>query len=420
MPVGPSCLAAIAIVAATTMLAGCYTTRVVSPDVLRAAGAELERPRILRGDEVARLEPETMVRAQLASGGRTDWFRASGLRLSEDGVLISRGLPARAVDRIWVSNLDQGRLEALKSLTPSGAELVRTTGSVEEYELRTTVTERPLSWATRFVAGSLSADGPSGAWRMHSSDEVDAVGGTLPVIATDGDLQIAGANPAATFARGLRWTEISALELRSLDPFATALGTVLFPVGLLMVLATPDNAAAVPRDDRAPYTPIPWTAHVNEGQPLFTDQARRRANIQAIGGLDAAASFWGDLATGVRVGARFRHIYEYSFLFRRLSIADAGPDGARVDRFGPGFGFGLHIDSDDDPFFSMYFGGEITIAGKQMVTGGLHWGPRFALGKYLSLMIAPLDIMEVNVERPGASSFKAFRILSGLSLVGAY
>jgi hypothetical protein len=105
---------------AACLLAGCYATGQVTPQALRQVAGHLDGPRLVQGE---RLEPTTMIRAELADGVRTGWFEAGSVRVSAEGLMVGEprltvpGLSAPGVHWSEVRNFE------LRSLAPGWSAL---------------------------------------------------------------------------------------------------------------------------------------------------------------------------------------------------------------------------------------------------------------------------------------------------------
>jgi hypothetical protein len=105
---------------AVLVLAGCYATGQVTPQALRSVAGPLNAPRLIEGE---RLEPTTMVRAELADGSLTGWFQASGLRVSDEGLMAGDPRPGGGARSAPGVRWSEARRFELRSLEPGWSAL---------------------------------------------------------------------------------------------------------------------------------------------------------------------------------------------------------------------------------------------------------------------------------------------------------
>jgi hypothetical protein len=95
-------------------LAGCYATGQVPAEAMRGVPGNLDGPRMVRGE---RLDPGTMIRAELTDGSQTGWFAADHLRVSEEGLMMieprANGIGPRSAPGVHWSEVRDFQLRSL-------------------------------------------------------------------------------------------------------------------------------------------------------------------------------------------------------------------------------------------------------------------------------------------------------------------
>ena len=393
-------------------LSGCYVTGQVAPGVLRDAGDHLGGPAVLRGEgSRVLLEPGTMVRARLADGDRTGWVEASTLRATPEGLMVGEPLPAAAVAEVKVTDLDRREVELLRETAPSGGRVGQSWRFTGQYQLQAPGPEA-FAWARRFSERALAEGKRGGRWQLSTSSGWELFRQRPPLEARN---LVEAGSPTAAFAPGFRWSEVSQLELRSLDPFFSAMTVPLFPFAMLAVAmdekGTNRVISATEGEGEGSAPMLTWSGP--DSRPLFTGRARRRAIVQALATVDAQSTLGGDLSSGLAVGLRFHNFYEFAVVGRGLSLR-AGPDGRRSGLLAMGAQLGLHVDGEGDGRFAFSLGMEVA-GGRDATAVQFKWGPRLGLGGSLFLTISPLN---VSILRLGRDEQSVARFVSSLELGG--
>jgi hypothetical protein len=367
-----------------------------------------------------------MVRGHLAGGEATDWLEARSLRVCPEGLVAGPGLPVSKVSSVMVTGLDEREVRLLTESAPSDGRLAKPLRRARAYELIAPGPGAAMLWANRFASRALSEGKRGGTWHLERDISVgDLVLGTgdLREVTVDAGLLLDSArSPTATFAPGMRWEKLSAIELRYFDPVSSALVVPLFPFVLLgawLDKAGVDQAMSPGMAGYGQNSMIAWSAPPAEGATLFTASARRRAIIKVLGSADVGATFKGDLAAGGTLGVRFRNFYELSLVGREVSWNGAGT--GRSNSMVGGAAIGLHVDGDGDPRFAFAFGADISgsrgATSLTLVT--LKWGPRFGLGDSLFVGVSPLNLSVLTASIPGGVRYHATTFMSIVEVGGA-
>lgn len=405
-----------AAVLAAWLLPGCYFTSQVPPGTLRAAGEGLTGPLLLRSpDSTVLLEPGTMVRAHLADGGRTGWVEASNLRVTADGLMLGEPLRVSEVAEVKVADLDAAQVQLLRETAPTGGQLAQSWRFGGWYQLKAPAPEA-LAWARRFSERALAQGKAGGLWQLSTESGWERFDQRRAIAAQN---LVEASGPESAFAPGLRWHQVSELEVRSLSPEFAAVSVPLFPIVLVFMALDSEGASRItsPTEGQAEGTLPMLTWSDPRARPLFTDQARRRAVIQGLATLDTQGTLGGDLAAGLSVGMRFRNAYEITAVARGISLA--GPE-TRSAIYALGFGMGLHVDGDGDPGFAFSLGFDVTgTPGPSSPTAiQFKWGPRLGLGRSLFLTVSPLNLGILASKDGDGRISSVARVVASLELGG--
>jgi hypothetical protein len=209
---------------AALIATGCYSSRFVrGTDVATARGPYDDGIAVnLQGGAPVRLDPSSMVRVRRRDGSTSRWFAARNILISDDGVLVSFGRdPISSVRRAWVSGMRPEDAELLEALVPPGADLKR---HGQQLEL-VPPSQGLLPWLRAFVAARPGSDSEAAPeeWQLSTRGLVVGLRGA--------DLAGAVANGVQR-VDGLRWEDVSSLEVRNFDGLSTFLTVVTAPLWL--------------------------------------------------------------------------------------------------------------------------------------------------------------------------------------------
>jgi hypothetical protein len=218
----------VAIGLAALFATGCYSSRFVRATDVAAARGPYEDGLALRvkGASPTRLDPSSMVRFRRRDGSMSRWFAARNIMSSDDGVLVSFARdPISSIRRAWVSGMRSEDAALLAALMPRDAELKR---HGEQLEL-VPPPEGLDSWLRAFVAARPGSDTEAAPedWQLAARGMMVALRGV--------DLPSAVANGVQR-VDGLRWEDVTSVEVRNFDGVATFFTVVTAPLWLAGVI----------------------------------------------------------------------------------------------------------------------------------------------------------------------------------------
>lgn len=322
------------------MCTACFATRTVRGEALITLKDQTDEAVVLPSTDGpdSRLGPGSLIRVRRKDGTLSRWFMARNLQSKGDGLSVTmKRVPITTKRSAAVSGLFAEHLLLLESLKPA-------TGALEHRADGTHVLHpgdgSTGNWVTRFNDARRTAPAtisPNEVWTFEA--RYDAA--TVAVKGADLDATL---RDGVVMVDGLPWDQITALEVKNLDGFATWFTVVSSPVwvgGLLLTGAlvggfwtqgadattdfirlgqspTREHSEEPLTDEEvrhggvlnsgryATFTPEGW-------RPLFSDGAIRKSEYRLLvwGGLG------GELTTGqssnllLGVGLRVREVLEF-------------------------------------------------------------------------------------------------------------
>lgn len=263
---------------AALVASACYSSRVLRGTDVALAGGPYDDGITLRvaGGSPARLEPASMVRFRRRDGSLSRWFAARHLQVSADGVLVSfEWEPINTVRRAWVSGMRPEDAALLEAVMPAEAELKR---HGERLEL-VPPPEGVHPWLRAFVAARVPPDSEfPETWQLSTR-------GLLVSLPGEG-LANAVANGVPR-VDGLRWDDVSSIEVRNFDGIATFFTVVSAPlwVAAAVLIGRVGGGPIVSAvfDDRPSSSTWDNPANRTPGGDLVMDEVIQQGNVLATG-----------------------------------------------------------------------------------------------------------------------------------------
>jgi hypothetical protein len=340
-----------------------------------------------------------LVRLTLVDGGGTDWVSAGDLVVSKEAIFFEVGITSREIAGVTVSSLSPAQLERLKAVAPQGGRLTSEPElDRESFRLTAMSPGDLIPWISRFVFQQRALDETEGVWfferqrrsfldsskRNQRTFSVSFRHLTRPVSAGDQVLITSGA----------LWGKVQSVEINTLDTFYSALAIPFFPVALLFSPKNEGRASEAQPPLVTTSAKEAWPVDSASIQPLYSLQGRRRAIVKVLGGVDGGATSNGDWFSSVTVGVRLWKMLDCAFIARELSLAPASSGNSRKAYPLVGAAGGLHIDSDGDARFALYFGLEV-LEGRSAQMASLVLAPRFGFRGAPFYVAVPLGVTSV-------------------------
>ncbi len=344
----------VAVAAAST---GCFTVQTAQrEDLLPLRRTHDDHVALFGPKTGTRVDPTSPVRFGLADQGFTPWVLPERLLVNAAGVMLdTEPLPVDGLARITVSGVDEAGLEQLAA----AAEALSV-----------------IRWPDRI---EVSGPGPAlGAW-------VDSLRPNLPGDGAAETWAFAYANPATvvrwsgadvrrqsalprSLTDGLRWSDITSLEVEHPDYATVLVLLVAIPIGGALganfsALRIPDRSAAVVAvNDAATLRKTGLEPpEPQDAVPLFSPLAKRRAAWRPFAATEFGTTFAGVASHwGVMGGLRVRDFFEVGLglrlwwpnLFGRANYLSSEPLGPLTSKFAPvvyptlRLGFNFDLDAD--------------------------------------------------------------------------
>ncbi|MFH2009032.1 MAG: hypothetical protein ABI333_20750 [bacterium] len=347
---------------ATLLWSGCFSTsNVPAQQLAKVQKAQRGKELILRdtNGQRVRVGPSSQLRFLRRDGAWTQWYRASGLRVSAAGVCAHRDCDPQSNGLLW-SDVTQAQVKNLSGGKTYGVIL-----------------------ATVIITAAAVAIIAGGARGLK-------LGGLGKALGRVGPGAVRGAARATRFGQRLA-TDIAP---------QVALRTVPADVGPSPVPVDPETQPdQPPAEDPPSTTPPPAPGATLQPTPraelMFTKVARRRSRIRLIGGIEGGTDF---LLTdggnaGAFIGMRLADVVELGAGARMMVHrgAEEAAAGQRHHTSWIGFGrFNLHFDLDAARRVALPLGVDLG-GGHASLYVRVNFGIRVRVARYVSLGLYPFN-----------------------------
>lgn len=366
-------------------LPSCYTTEGVRGQDLRGLGNRLDdgaRVRTTRGTSLG-FDAQASVRVGTSDTGQSDWIGAGNLYVTDDALLLEAPIDAADIVAAIANNLDDAEVELLRQMAPPGGQCVAAAAATgHAFRLTVTPAAMLLPWIERFAIARRQAGATLGTWWVETREPVLIWGTRVRTAWLLFDRLGPGPAGRLVLAYGVRWGDLTQIEVNHLDPVFSALTVPAFP--LLLLLRPKNNGREETAWGVAGFPKRLWPDA--EPQPLFSPSGRRRAVAKLVAETGGGVTNANDWFADGSLRLRFLDFFEVGGLIREVSLASDGKHPRRQSTPTVGLAAGLHIDGDGDPRFAFYVGFEF-LGGRATQMLSLVLAPRIGLGRRLFVAV---------------------------------